>query len=200
MPAGANYNYLGRNTPRPAPPPPETESAAATKRLVEIVKFVVRRLVRVVWVLRPPAPAPSDARDAPSARRQHERAERHKHERDARLVERAHGAEGERLGPLELCVFGAESCVAHQRQSLGRVRRHAAPGDEAWGVVSWPLQDIRSLRGYCARINHPFIPHTHLHWPHCCNTIARLLGSIAHLLDPPFVWHTPYTIGNNNIL
>jgi len=34
------------------------------------------------------------------------------------------------------------------------------------------------LRGFCARINHPFILRYHLHCPPWCNTIARLLASI----------------------
>jgi len=38
--------------------------------------------------------------------------------------------------------------------------------------VDWPLQDIRSLQGVRALINHPFITPHHLHCPHCCNTIA----------------------------
>jgi len=37
----------------------------------------------------------------------------------------------------------------------------------------WPLQDIRLLRGYCARINHSFTPPAHPHCPPWCNTIAR---------------------------
>jgi len=42
----------------------------------------------------------------------------------------------------------------------------------------WPLQDIRLLRGCCARINHPFTPPAHLHCPPWCNTIAQSLNSI----------------------
>jgi len=30
-------------------------------------------------------------------------------------------------------------------------------------VISWPSQDILSLRGFCARINYPFIPRAYLH-------------------------------------
>ena len=51
-------------------------------------------------------------------------------------------------------------------------------------VMGWPLQDIRLLRGCCARTNHPFIPHAHLHCPPWCNTIARLLDSIRLAFRP----------------
>jgi len=54
---------------------------------------------------------------------------------------------------------------------------------------AWPLQDILLLRLVCARTNRPFIPPAHLHWPHCCNAIARLLGNTRPPLDPPFVFH-----------
>ena len=56
------------------------------------------------------------------------------------------------------------------------------------------------FRVVCARINRPFIPQAHLHCPHCCNTIARLLGNIRPPLDLPCVCDTPYNIGNNNIV
>jgi len=52
-------------------------------------------------------------------------------------------------------------------------------------VTLWPLQDIRLLRGYCARINYPFIPPAHLHCPPWSNTIARLLDSIRLSFQPP---------------
>jgi len=51
----------------------------------------------------------------------------------------------------------------------------------------------------CARINHPLIAPSHLHCPHYCNTCARLLRNIR-LPGPPFVCHTPYNIGNANIV
>jgi len=70
-----------------------------------------------------------------------------------------------------------------------------------WGWLElWPLQDIVLLRGVCARINHPCIAHSHLYCPHYCNTIARLLRNIRRLSDPPCVCHTPYNIGNGNIV
>jgi len=40
----------------------------------------------------------------------------------------------------------------------------------------------------------------HLHCPYACNTIARLLRNIRPPLDYPFVCHTPYHIGHNNIV
>jgi len=39
-----------------------------------------------------------------------------------------------------------------------------------------------------------------LHCPHCCNTVARLLGNIRPPLDLPLVCHTPYNISNHNIV
>jgi len=67
-------------------------------------------------------------------------------------------------------------------------------------VPIWPLQDILLLRVVCARINRPIIPPAHLHCPHCCNAIAQLLGNIRPPLDLPCVCHTPFNIGNNNIV
>jgi len=64
----------------------------------------------------------------------------------------------------------------------------------------WPLQDIVLLLVVCARVNHHYILPARLHCPHCCNTIARLLGNIRPPLDLPLVCHTPYNIGNNNIV
>jgi len=43
-------------------------------------------------------------------------------------------------------------------------------------------------------------PPPHLQSLPYCNTIARLLGNRRPLTDPPFVCHTPYSIGNGNIL
>jgi len=68
------------------------------------------------------------------------------------------------------------------------------------GFQSWPSQDIVLLRFVCARINRTFLLPAHLHCPHCCITIARLLGSIRPPLDLVVVCRTPYKIGNNNIV
>jgi len=66
--------------------------------------------------------------------------------------------------------------------------------------TTWPLQYVALLLVVCAWINRPFILPARLHCPHCFNTIARLLGIIRPPPDPSFVWHTPYNIGNNNVV
>ena len=50
------------------------------------------------------------------------------------------------------------------------------------------------------RIIHPFITPAHLHYPHYCNTIARHLRNVCPPPDPAFIRHTPYNIGNANIV
>ena len=40
----------------------------------------------------------------------------------------------------------------------------------------------------------------HLHCPHSCNTIARLMSNIQPPPDLPCVCHTPYNIGDGNIV
>ena len=40
----------------------------------------------------------------------------------------------------------------------------------------------------------------HLHCSHYCNTIARLMRNIRFPPDPPCVCHTPYNIGDGNIV
>jgi len=64
----------------------------------------------------------------------------------------------------------------------------------------WHLQDSVSLRSLCARISHPFILPAHLHCPHDCDTIARLLRNTRPPSDLPCVCHTPYNISNDNIM
>ena len=56
----------------------------------------------------------------------------------------------------------------------------------------WPLHEILSLWGFWARINHFVITPPHLHCPHYCNTIGRLLRNIPPPLLPLFdaVYHT----------
>ena len=66
--------------------------------------------------------------------------------------------------------------------------------------VGWPLQDILVLWVVCAWINRPLILPARPHCPHCWSTVPRLLGSIRPPLDLPFVCHTPYNIGNTNIV
>jgi len=66
-----------------------------------------------------------------------------------------------------------------------------------WG---WPLQEIVLLRGFCARINHPFMAPSRLHPPYYCNTIAHLLRNMRRPPRPSLVCHKPYHIGDNNIV
>ena len=61
-------------------------------------------------------------------------------------------------------------------------------------ATGWPLQDIVLLLVVCGRINRPFILPARLHCPHCCNTIARLLGNIRPPPRPPLCMS--YTIQN----
>ena len=42
----------------------------------------------------------------------------------------------------------------------------------------WPIQDILLLNFVRERIYHPCINPAHLHYPHYCSTIARLLRHI----------------------
>jgi len=44
------------------------------------------------------------------------------------------------------------------------------------------------------------LPYPHLQRPPYCNTIARPLRNIRPATDPPFVCHTPYYIGDGNIV
>ena len=66
--------------------------------------------------------------------------------------------------------------------------------------AAWPLQDILSLRGFCARINHPF------NTPPTCiaDTIAILLHDYWAIDDPPsdrpIVCHIPYNTSDGHIL
>jgi len=58
--------------------------------------------------------------------------------------------------------------------------------------IRWPIQDIISLVCVYARIHYPFIAPAHSHYPHYCNTIARLLRHIYPPPRPSLVM--PYTI------
>jgi len=65
----------------------------------------------------------------------------------------------------------------------------------------WPLQDIVLLQSFCVRINHLSITPSYT----CIvRTTAILLHVYCAIYDahprPPFVCHTPYNIGNGNIL
>ena len=83
------------------------------------------------------------------------------------------------------CLSGVNIIITNCKLQMGHEHTHM------WYIwlrksstSTWPLQDILLLSCSCARIKHPFILPAHLHRPHWCNTIARLLGSIAHLIDP----------------
>jgi len=64
--------------------------------------------------------------------------------------------------------------------------QHRPPDGVAVGLHgrALPIQDIRSLVFVCARINHPFITPAHLHYPHYCNTTARLLRNLRCTASP----------------
>jgi len=81
------------------------------------------------------------------------------------------------------------------RDALSLASKAAAPL-----YPGWPSQDIRSLHKFLALVNHPFIA------PSICiaHTIAVLLHDSCAIYDPPpdfsCVCHTPYNIGNGNIV
>jgi len=89
---------------------------------------------------------------------------------------------------------GVGAGVVAGAEALGELTTDSAEGR----YVPWPIHDILSLVCVCARINHPFIIPAHSHYPHCCNTIARLLRNVWH--GPPFICHTPYNIASDNIV
>jgi len=120
---------------------------------------------------------------------------------------------------LYICIYIQRGSRAARSWSNRPMTRSASPGDggslpfckvskleRAWSpsrvhprlllgdlgltrATRWPLQDIRLLRGYCARINHHVIPPAHLHCPPWCNTIARLLDSVRLPFRPPVCMH-----------
>jgi len=65
---------------------------------------------------------------------------------------------------------------------------------------TWPSQDIVSLCSLHVGIHHALIAPSHLHCPHYCKTIARLLRKIRRPPDPPLVCYTLYNIGYGNIV
>jgi len=71
---------------------------------------------------------------------------------------------------------------------------------DTWPVNAWPSEDIVLLLVVCARINRPFILPARLHCPH----VAIPLHGYWAIYDPPpdprCVCHTPYNIGNGNIV
>jgi len=128
------------------------------------------------------------------------------------------------LRPVDKVAGGSRLCRHRARDhclsAAGRsVDQHAARGlyahaREDLGVAHWQLdqladfgqlyntgggvrpgltQDILPLV-FCVQESMP------LQYPHYCNTIARLLRNIWPPPDPPFICHTPYNIGNDNIV
>ena len=81
------------------------------------------------------------------------------------------------------------------KYSGGFLRCWPLARDYEWRAArndAWPLQDIVLLLVVWARINRIFILTARLHCPHCCNTIARLLGNMRPRTWPPLCM--PYTI------
>ena len=68
------------------------------------------------------------------------------------------------------------------------------PFQWARGGMIWPLQDILSLRGLCARINHLFIAPARLHCPHACNTCALILRNLRPPPPTPLLTAIHHTI------
>jgi len=74
-----------------------------------------------------------------------------------------------------------------------KTKTMARVGFEMIWIINWPLHDIVSLRGFCARVNHPFIP------PPTC--IARTIAILLHVhcaiydaLPTPLVYAIHHTI------
>jgi len=65
---------------------------------------------------------------------------------------------------------------------------------------AWPLQDIVLLQSFIVGVHHLFVAPPHLQSLPYCNTIARPFRNIRPPTDPPFVCHTPYNIGDGNIM
>jgi len=84
------------------------------------------------------------------------------------------------------------------KKKLGfRVRSRANSATDLFGaraaIARWPSQDMLLFRGCCAQINHQLTALPHLHYPHYCNTIARLL---CNIIPPPtpFLYVIRHTI------
>jgi len=74
----------------------------------------------------------------------------------------------------------------------------AGADDDGGGV--WPLQDIHSRRGCCARINHPFIPPRPPALPTLVQYYCTAIGQYTTPFPPSRLCYTPHNIGNNNIM
>jgi len=67
-------------------------------------------------------------------------------------------------------------------------------------IAPWSLQDIVSLQSCIVGVSPPFIAPPHLQSLPYCNTIARPLRNIRPPTDPFSLCHTPYNIGDGNIV
>ena len=78
-------------------------------------------------------------------------------------------------------------------------------------ACTWPLQDIVLLQSFSVEVCHPLIAPATCKAYLFCNTIARPLRDIRPptdpplrdirpLTDPPLLCHTPYNIGDDNIV
>jgi len=62
-------------------------------------------------------------------------------------------------------------------------------------IVAWPLQDIRLLRGCCARINHPFTPPSRPPaLPHPGAILCTIIGPYTTLLPTSRLYTIHHTI------
>ena len=68
------------------------------------------------------------------------------------------------------------------------------------GLKNWPLQDIVSLQSFIVGVYHPFIASPHMQSLPYCSTTARPLRNIRPPTDLSFLCHTPYNIGDGNIV
>ena len=90
--------------------------------------------------------------------------------------------------PSETISSPPRDTRTHPAQAADTAAAHTHTGAPSLSLsppTTRPLQEIRLLQGYCARINHPIIPPAHLHFTPWCNTIARLLDSIRLPFRPP---------------
>ena len=69
--------------------------------------------------------------------------------------------------------------AAHNTTQLSK----PAPSSQKWAFTRYCF----TSRRLCTRLNHLFIAHPHLHCPHYCNTIARLLRNRRH--PPTPLWN-----------
>ena len=88
------------------------------------------------------------------------------------------------LTPVAASQESANACSPRSAHWLFRAVRVGGGYGQAG---CWPVQDILLLVFVCAGVNHPFITPAHLHYPHYCNTIARLVRNTRPPPDPPWL-------------